>query len=376
MSSSPLFSVPVELYRPIVQHIDISDDRQTLLDLLLTSSQLHYEAERCLYHSFTLDSFRPKQHRGSLVGFFRRLIECERVALLVHCIDIQNDPTSPFYIGNDDTEYWDLLPHALKVVINLKYLSFTTLGDRPAAHILRGCTFQLLGFNWYCRYDEDNLRSFLTEQRELNELCVDWRTGVDGLPHSALQRLNKFEGSYYAIKLFLPLRNIAHLHWVPDHDDEPQIEPPSELSAAMNRLTTLVFGGLYRVDFQAVANHISNLRFLELVGNHGVPAVFTTVHIPQLEGLTLSRAWSTIDTDYNIDACRDFVPRTFECFPKLQFIDIQPLGTGCEDGDCDNHCNTAYQRWVRNSCEPVPITHDFQFPWYMEAMASPITSFR
>ncbi|KIY48521.1 hypothetical protein FISHEDRAFT_73492 [Fistulina hepatica ATCC 64428] len=371
MSISPLFSLPLELYRPIVQHI--SDDRQTLLDLLLTSSQLHYEAERCLYHSFSLGSFRPRQHHGALVGFFRRLVECERIALLVHRINIQHNPTS-HYSPDDDMEYQDLLPRALKAVINLKYLSFTILERHSAAYVLRGCKFQLFGFYWYCHSDERNLRSFLTEQCELRELCVEWGEGVDGVHHSALQHLDKFKGSYYAIKSFLPLRNIAHLHWVPDRHDQPQIESPSELSAAMNRLTTLVFGGFWRADFQDVANHISNLRFLELIGNRGVPAVFTTVYIPQLEGLTLSRAWGTSHPFYNIDTCRNFVPRIYECFPKLQFIDIQ---LGALAGWKDSVYNKAiYRRWVQNSCEPVRVTHDFQFPWYMEAMTSPITSFR
>ncbi|KIY51235.1 hypothetical protein FISHEDRAFT_70878 [Fistulina hepatica ATCC 64428] len=336
MSSSPLFSLPLELYRPIIQHID---DRQTLLNLLLTFSLFHYEAERCLYHSFSLASFRPKHHRDSQVGFFRRLTGCERVALFVRRIDIVHE-SGPHRIRDDDEEFQDLLPRALKAAINLKYLSFGSLGCLPAAHILRSCTFQLLGFNWYCHSDEHELRSFLMEQRELRELHVRWRESVDGPHHSALRRLDKFTGCYDAIKSFLPLRNVAHLHWVPDIDDEPQIESLSEMSAAMNRLTTLVFGGYFWTDFQVVANHITNLRFLELIGRHGDP-VELMVHVPQLEGLTLSRAWGPRHSLYNIDACRDFVPRIYKCSPKLLFIDVH-LETGWEDG-VYNH--TVYRRW-------------------------------
>jgi hypothetical protein len=323
--------IPLELYRPIVETIS---DRSTLLSLLLASRHLSTEAERILYHNMEWSD----SDLVSQTLFLRTVIDCPRVARLVwryHFVSC--------LIINDD-RYLTLFSAALRALVNLKELGFGRLGFGPAAHVLRGCTFQLVSLIWECCNDENELSVFLAGQEALEQLRVtNWREECAGPPASALQNLSFLAGTSGTIRAFLPGRTITRLRWHPDFD-EPLPDIIASISSALRNLHVLA---LYASDtilsISAIVDYLPNLRFLELKGHRETDLLY--IHrLPHLEGLVLSMPpWSKKPFPDLVNV----VIRLYSESRSLLFIEIEAdrrLRTGY---------GSSYQRWYRDSMEPV-----------------------
>jgi hypothetical protein len=324
--------IPLELYRPIVETIS---DRNTLLSLLLTSRHLSTEAERILYRNVQCGDDSMWSDSTNVVSqtlFFRTVIDCPRVARLVWRY---------YYISNifiaDDDPYWTLFPVALRALVNLKELGFGRGGGVPTAHVLRGCTFQLVSLEWECRNDENELSVFLTGQEALEQLRVDWRGECARPPASALQNLSCLAGTSGTIQAFLPGRTITRLRWHPYFGD--QVPDVASISSALHNLHVLVFGGpgAQFISLSTIVDYLPNLRFLALLDplDRDDLTQLDYIHrLPHLEGLVIY--WARR---------QDLVIRLFSESISLLFIEIFAHKPGFP---------TGLQRWYRDSMEPVP----------------------
>jgi hypothetical protein len=315
--------IPLELYRPIVETIS---DRNTLLSLLLASRHLSTEAERILYHNIELgyDSDVISQ-----TLFFRTVINCPRVAQLVwryYCF-------SNIFIADDDP-YWTLFAVALRALVNLKKLGYGRGGRSPAAHVLRGCTFQLVSLHWICYNDENELSVFLTGQEALEQLRVNWREECVGPPASALQNLSCLAEHSGTIRTFLPGRTITHLQWHPSFND-PLPDIIASISSALRNLHVLaLYGPDTRLSLSAIVDYLPNLRFLKLCGHR--PTDLHSIHqLPHLEGLVISMSIPS-------KRRQDLVIGLYSESRSLLFIEIQAWDFP-----------GGYERWYRDSMEPV-----------------------
>jgi hypothetical protein len=317
--------IPLELYRPIVE----VSDRNTLLSLLLASRHLSTEAERMLYRNVQWSSDSDVVSRKL---FFQTVIDYPRVARLVrryYCF-------SNIFIADDDP-YWTLFSTALRALVNLKELGFRRRGGTPTAHVLRGCTFQLVSLEWLCRTDENELSVFLTGQEALERLRVYWREECAGPPASALQNLTSLGEISSTIRTFLPGRTITRLRWQPNFD-EPLPNIIASISSALHNLRVLaLFGPDKILSLSAIVDYLPNLRFLELMGHRDTDLLY--IHrLPHLEGLVISMSpWSE-------KPCQDLVIRLYSESRSLLFIEIEVDG---------NSFPREYQRWYRDSMEPV-----------------------
>jgi hypothetical protein len=324
--------IPLELYRPIVETIS---DRNTLLSLLLASRHLSTEAERILYRNVGWDNdWTSADSADSYVVsqtlFFRTVIDCPRVARLVwryhYCF-------SNIFIADDDP-YWTLFAAALRALVNLKKLGHGRGGRSPAAHVLRGCTFQLVSLHWICHNDENELSVFLAGQEALEQLRVNWGRKCAGPPASALQNLSCLSGTSGTIQAFLPGRTITCLQWHLDFND-PLPDIIASISSALRHLHVLaLYGPVTRLSLSAIVDYLPNLRFLKLRGHR--PTDLYCIHqLPHLEGLVVSAStWSE-------KSCQDLVIRLYSESRSLLFIEIS------------SGFPHAYRRWYRDSMEPV-----------------------
>jgi len=332
--------IPLELYRPIVETIS---DRNTLLSLLLASRHLSTEAERILYrnvewgdHFESLDSDVVSQ-----TLFFRTVIDCPRVARLVWRYRFSSDK---FIV--DDDPYWTLFPVALRALVNLKELEFGRGVRGPTAHVLRGCTFQLVSLIWECYNDENELSVFLTGQEALEQLRVIWKEECAGPPASALQNLSCLALFSGTIRTFLPGRKITRLRWYPMPGD---LLPDfiASISSALRNLHVLALDGpATLLSLSTIVDYLPNLRFLALKGPLALrdpfdPDDLTQLHrLPHLEGLVIyCPTW----------ASQDLVIRLYSESRSLLFIEIVDL-----DAD-ESVFPGRYQRWYRDSMEPVQL---------------------
>jgi hypothetical protein len=314
--------IPLELYRPIVETIS---DRNTLLSLLLASRHLSTEAERILYHNIEWDNWDVVSH----TLFFRTVIDCPRVARLVwryYCF-------SNIFIADDDP-YWTLSAAALRALVNLKKLGYGRGGRSPAAHVLRGCTFQLVSLHWICHNDENELSVFLTGQEALEQLRVNWGEECAGPPASALQNLSCLAGTAGTIQAFLPGRTITRLQWHLEFND-PLPDIITSISSALRHLHVLALVGPdTRLSLSAIVDYLPNLRFLEVRGHR--PTDLHSIHrLPHLEGLVISMSIPPKQR-------QDLVIRLYSESRSLLFIEIQDWGF-----------RGGYGRWYRDSMEPI-----------------------
>ena len=250
--------IPLELYRPIIETIS---DQNTLLSLLFASRHLSTEAERILYHNLEWgDSDVVSQ-----TLFLRTVIDCPRVARLVWRYHF----VSYSLLIIDDDPYWTLLPVALRALVNLKELGFGRLGRVPTAlaHVLRGCTFQLVSLIWECYNDENELSVFLTGQEALEQLRVNWRGECAGPPASALQNLSCLAEWSGTIRTFLPGRTITRLRWFPSFNDSHPDFIASISSALRNLHVLALYGPDIILSLSTIVDYLPNLPFLELVGH-------------------------------------------------------------------------------------------------------------
>jgi hypothetical protein len=318
--------IPLELYRLIVETIS---DRDTLLSLLLASRHLSTEAERILYHNIEWDDWDVV----SQTLFFQTVIDCPRVARLVWRYHFFSN-----LLIVDDDPYWTLFPAALRALVNLKELEFRNYGQAPTAHVLRGCTFQLVSLYWDCCNEENELSVFLAGQEVLERLCVDyWRGKCAGPPASALQNLSFLAGTSGTIQAFLPGRTITRLRWHPYFGD--QVPDVASISSALRNLHVLALDGrIAHSSLSTIVDYLPNLRFLELLGLRETDLLY--IHrLPHLEGLVIYMM--------SIPSCQDLVMRLYSETKSLLFIDIYVNSSDIPVG---------YQRWCRDSTEPIQVT--------------------
>ena len=330
--------IPLELYHLIVKTIS---DWNTLLSLLLTSRHLSTEAEHILYHNVEWDDDDSKSSDSDVVSqtlFLQTVIDCQRVTQLVwECHFV-----SHHLLIVDDDPYWTLFPMALCALVNLKELEFRNYGQAPLAHVLRGCTFQLVSLYWDCCHEENELSVFLAGQEVLEQLCVDyWRGKCAGPPAPTLQNLSFLAGTSGTIQAFLPGRTITRLRWCPYFGD--QVPDVASISSALHNLHVLALDGHYaHFSFSIIVDCLPNLRFLELVGHWDTD--FLYIHqLPHLEGLIIS-----MSIPPELEQRQDLVIRLYSETKSLLFINIYVVNSF--------NILSGYQCWYCDSTEPVQIT--------------------
>jgi len=240
----------------------------------------------------------------------------------------------------DDDPYWTLFPAALRALVNLKELEFRNYGQAPTAHVLRGCTFQLVSLIWDCCNEENELSVFLAGQEVLERLCVDyWRGKCAGPPASTLQNLSFLAGTSGTIHAFLPGRTITRLRWHRYFRD--QVPDVASISSALRNLHVLSLDEpVAHSSLSTIVDHLPNLRFLELVG-HRETDLLSIHRLPHLEGLVISMSIPS-------EQCQDLIIRLYSETKSLLFIDIFVVNSG--------NIPSGYQRWYRDCTEPVRIT--------------------
>lgn len=261
--------LPVELYRPIVQHLDSKIDRQALLSLLLSSSALRSEAERALYHTVS------ETYQRNTLLFLKTVVAHPRLACLVRSYQQSR-------IDTDEAVFSALLMDALAAFVNLKRLIFSDKRARFHVSILHWCTFQLTEFRWTCdtptEGEPEELALFLDSQHSLRTLEVAWFPPAYNA--ASTRHLRHLVGNYRAIHAILPGRKITSLHWTrPDpthslyhHSSLPSNPSPSLLSA-LAHLRTLTFEQTRLGSeptpprFPAIAQYLTGVTRLHLDGS-------------------------------------------------------------------------------------------------------------
>ena len=176
---SHTITLPVELYRPIVQNLTSSTD---LYPLLFVSRALHVEAERAIYDTVVLRFLPETDSEDSVV---ERLADCPRVAKLVHTFNIHS--TIGGTQSRDYTSFWRAVQRALQSMTDLLYLniedSLSIPPYGPNDCLLWNCSFRLrtLGFGTIESPHFDILQSFITQ--ELQEF-ICWSRVGNCFPHS------------------------------------------------------------------------------------------------------------------------------------------------------------------------------------------------
>lgn len=255
-------SIPSELYRPILTQIDVHD-RKTLRSLALTSQLLNNEANRLLYRNFVSISNIDRH-----VLFFRTVVSSSRLAKLVESYKMDYGPNHLLDIAHP---WWSLLLPALKALVNLKILSFSTFAGRPGIGLLKDCTFQLISLDWGNSATLAYLYPFLISQPSIRYLHIGsldrGRIGNVPPPHppQILQNLQALSGDYDIISKFLPGRELSSLRWSPSspYSDVP-IQEFISGSDALSHVHTFTFGGRNPL-FSAVAPQLVKVVRLHLI---------------------------------------------------------------------------------------------------------------
>jgi hypothetical protein len=198
-SDRGLVVFPPELFRLIIQHL--SEDRKTLCAISLACRMLRHEGQRQIYRKIR-SSGRAVTH----IAFLKSILDNNRLALLVY--EYSQDS-----IAHYRRQVWDYLCRGLQAMVNLKVLKFRALNDRPAADVLRDCTFQLRSLSWWNSV-EGHLSNFLLSQHSLQKLEVNWPENKRDLaPRSPCPQLRVLCGDQGAMETFLPGREVISLHW-------------------------------------------------------------------------------------------------------------------------------------------------------------------
>ena len=200
-------TVPVELFQPIIAHLDAEEDRSALVSLLYTNKTLSSEAEKRLYHTVKLCTSLNQNRR-----FLETIVNSPRLAHYV----------VEYYIGyNANQGYasmlfqW-LLRDCLRAFVNLTTFSYSVYQDRIVviSDLLTGCQFRLKRLIWDRPRDEELLAEFLKTQPDLEELLVDWSNKMTGfISQDMCPRLSYLCGNLGAIEAFLPGRNVTRVKW-------------------------------------------------------------------------------------------------------------------------------------------------------------------
>ncbi|KAF5389331.1 hypothetical protein D9757_003534 [Collybiopsis confluens] len=248
----------------------------------------------------------------------------------------------------EDHIFWEILPKALRALVNLKTLQFRTTGGGPIEGLLDGCTFQLEDLHWHCHSDELKIQSFLPTQRGLRRLSLGgWDDTRFSAPSSNAGQpdFRELAGSYGVVHAFLPGREITRLRWVPDLDDPWDTSTGLDiegLATSLEKLKYLSFGGYFtRPHLCSISDHLSSLFYLELMG-YDRQEDESVCSLPSLKWLRISIRWGLSQS--SISDPQERTVQMFTCSKSLQTIEVQ------EEAKFDNHGNKihSYNRWDRN----------------------------
>lgn len=283
---TPAITLPLEIHRIILQFVD-SDDYETLRLLSLASSTTRNEAERVLYRNI----LKPR-HVARFVLFYRTVGDSSRLARLVRSLrltipDMHPGLRQPIITSIEST--WNLLPSALRSLVNLKHLAVygarkQLMGSRLPV-MFEGCPFQLESLCCGDATEPEDLVSFLETQKSLRflnlttpkdeitssssaRLPARW---ASDFPAAALQSLTSLQGNLDAIQSFLPGRSITVLHWLPYTNDEIRqwSLALSSISTPLRHIRRLTLGTFYirrpESPLAKLCEHLPNLVCLHLV---------------------------------------------------------------------------------------------------------------
>jgi hypothetical protein len=176
-------TLPIEVQFSFLEFIT---DRQTQFTLSLVSHALNAEAERYLYrHNHSLSSWDSKLH------FLHSILSNPSRGK-----HVTNFTWNFFYIpvqGKALSRFIATLTQCLHLFTNLRRLEFfrsnpwssprdpSPSPSFPSIDILDSCVFQLEEFWWQCNGDEEELLSFLRQQRSLRRLYLhEWGSKFSG----------------------------------------------------------------------------------------------------------------------------------------------------------------------------------------------------
>ena len=146
--------LPVELYRPIFQHLT---SRSDLYKLLFTSRLLLHDVEQCLYRVIVVTDIE------SSLSLFDRIGAADQARVAAYVRELTLPDVSP---------YWILVHLALKAMVHLRIL--TVNGDlsdtRGNICLISDCSFQLRSLTAYGF--EPRYESVLKQQTQLEELLL------------------------------------------------------------------------------------------------------------------------------------------------------------------------------------------------------------
>jgi hypothetical protein len=253
----PMKSIPPELLRPIIEHLE--NDSESLLSVSLASRELQVEGQRILFRTMALPADKEAH-----IKFLTVIISSSLLAQHVKEFR-QFDLLHP---EHQQEPLWELTHRGLKAMVNLKNLLFRALNGPPCAQILRGCTFRLEILRWGNHHDAEQLLEFLSSQPNLRMLET-WWIGLHSNTSGICPGLQVLHGDQKLIDAFLPGRRITSLKWSADLEelrrDAPLYTPPQEF----HHLRYLSFGGYFgRPLLNVVLFHLPVLEVLELGGLH------------------------------------------------------------------------------------------------------------
>ena len=155
-----------ELYGAVVEPIT---DKDTLLNLLVTSKLLYLEAARRLYDDIYLESNGGDQNEVARelsrdTSFFKTVCGNHYLANLVHHFLFSTESEL------ENVEYWNWVTRGIRQLTQLTMLRFLCM--KPVAFILEGCIFQLNFLKWYSSYCEEQLTTILNTQSSLEYLYL------------------------------------------------------------------------------------------------------------------------------------------------------------------------------------------------------------
>lgn len=309
-------TLPLELFRPILEELHLQSDLTTLSSAALACQTLRYESQGWLFRSPMGLGPAAAGRVGRVLRdggakYFKRVkdgrMHVEFLMTIASCSlkDTSNllwgprrskyaNPHLARYVKSysldsiveyQENPLWSLLLTTLPMMSNLKSLTFRAFGGHPAAkELLANCTFQLNYLDWGCHSDEAGISTFLLGQQELRHISLNCDSLLNrtlrqpstsisiysgATPEPVcLQKLASIEGSRAVIESLLPTRSVTSLSWVPQMEDDIS-EPVDHLNEELGKLKSLSFGGYFaRPHLRLVAPYLKSVEVLELVGLH------------------------------------------------------------------------------------------------------------
>jgi hypothetical protein len=240
-------TIPVELYRSIVEQIV---HKSTLLCLLVTSKSFSREAEQRFY--FTVNC-----SEDNVFEFMAAILGCQRLAGRVHSFSFHGEDCMP-------DENYEPIAHGLRVLTNLRRLSFVACGCIPRAPVVLPLQdpipFQLEYFDWDSAGDEEPLSAFLATQKHLTSMRLGWENNDLHVPPAALPQLRTLCGSLGTLMEFLPGRsNITSLGWDSESDGAILMNVPS-----LSKIQFFSFGFPERPNLSTIVSQLDSVEILEI----------------------------------------------------------------------------------------------------------------